>query len=549
MTETDITKSKELRRNVVFFYTKGQAVRDISRHCGVSGNVVRKVLTNYLRHEGRLSPNYTISVDACKTAKSYMSNKKESAIADAALALLIPESVYRKIMHYPAFQIDEQWISSCAYNFSSLGYKESEIVMPSGTDSTIKMRIVNAMKNIITPKEKGDVRMITPQQTNDIVKQAENAAKIGAVPSAVKGTTPVTSDQAKARGLKTGNDVQTHIDFIQTFLKTAFDYEDGRASEIAYVGKYFILGNDIQKIARLMAMEKDINGVQKDLNEFLAAEDCLAHPEKQSCTTLKKSEPKKTDSLVTYIRVPNGQRKCVPADIDKLIEEYKSGTSIIDLSGKYKGVSQGTISDILKKHNIPIRARGNVADVNIADIVKDFKAGMSVMDIAEKHDTSYSVVYNRLRKEGLIEPHKGTYRIAPYSAKVDTAEQPDAAQDKPVEPKVEVPKAVTPAPAKTEAKPAQSAKTNRVPSDKFGNMDFFLDMYMVIASTPGITALDFMRLMLDIADSKSPADKSAVARKMVSVIATSKDPTAIDAKALQSTVETYVAAADALAQM
>ena len=80
-------------------------------------------------------------------------------------------------------------------------------------------------------------------------------------------------------------------------------------------------------------------------------------------------------------------------------------------------------------------------------------------------------------------------------------------------------------------------------------MDFFLDMYMTIATIPGVTALDFMRWMLDIADSASTADKTAVTKKMMSVIAASDAPAKIDISKLMSTVETYVEASDALAQM
>ena len=235
--------------------------------------------------------------------------------------------------------------------------------------------------------------------------------------------------------------------------------------------------------------------------------------------------------------MPSGQHKNVPVNEEELVNEYKAGASVKELSEKYKGVTAPTIRDIIRSFGIDFPQRQRPAELDIDAIIAEYEAGASVGQIAEKYGTSYNAVYARLKTKSVLKTRQSvsTANATAVSAQNNTAAVTAAKPD--MHKAAEAPAAQTP------------VNNKRKPEEKFGSMDFFLDMYMTIATIPGVTALDFMRWMLDIADSASTADKTAVTKKMMSVIAASDAPAKIDISKLMSTVETYVEASDALAQM
>lgn len=512
MDGNSVAEIKEKRKDAVFFYTKGQDVKTISRRLGISEAYTETLLHNYLRHEGKISPNYIVPKEQRSEIKTRLTSlMKNFTLEDISMVLLIPEGVLCKILHTPEPKADSSWITSCAYNFRSFGYLECEIRMPSGTDKIVNEMIIDAMRSISDEAaEKGAMYMIKPQLTSASAVKPDTPAKI--------------AEPAKNRGLKTAEDIQNHIEVIRAFLRQAYAFEDKKASEIAYIGKYYLLGNDSKKIAGLMAMDKDLAGVEDDLKMFLAAEERLAHPEKQANDVVKKPMPKPA-SPVKYVNT-RGKDKAVPTDPEALIADYQSGMALKDIQKKYPGVTQPTIYEILKAHHVALRKPSDAPSPSNEEISKLYKAGVPIDEIAKKVGISKAAIYKRMQSCGIARRHVYASTYKPSTTNTEHAVA------KPV----------------TEPVKSVPAKTNRA-DEKFGSMDFFLDTYLVIASIPGVTALDFMRWMLAIEDSKSAADKSAVARKMVSVIATSKDPEAIDVSKLQSTVETYIEASSALAQL
>ena len=513
-----ITEIKEMRKDVLFLYEKGLDPETISRRRSVDKNVVLSLIGNYLKNEGRIFANYPTSANQRRSVLQHMKNKKPSDASDASMEFLIPEAALRKISNFPEVTVTGSWIENCALNFKMYGYLPSEVRMPPGTDPTLSNRISGIMSGAIKPDHKEKTMQTQPLPTSSANKKP-------------------LSEPAQTRGLKNDSDIQNRVDLVSALLRTAYNYDAKKADEIAYVGKYYLLGNDVDKIARLMAMEKDTNRVSLDLREFKAAEECLLHPEKQSSSALKKQPSKVPAHAVKSVLMPSGQHKNVPVNEEELVNEYKAGASVKELSEKYKGVTAPTIRDIIRSFGIDFPQRQRPAELDIDAIIAEYEAGASVGQIAEKYGTSYNAVYARLKTKSVLKTRQSvsTANATAVSTQSETA---TVASAKPTMSKaVEVPAAQTP------------TNNKRKPEEKFGSMDFFLDMYMTIATIPGVTALDFMRWMLDIADSASSADKTAVTKKMMSVIAASDAPAKIDISKLMSTVETYVEASDALAQM
>lgn len=499
----NFAKFKSLRRNAVFLFTKGHSVDYIAKHCSIDDMVIWKLLINYLRNEGRYSPKYSVSPEKKRYIKDFVREKQPKDIGDAALTLLVPESTVRRIVHQSDFEITDEWIKSCAFNFYLFGYTPEDIQMPYGVDSSIKRRIVHEMD-----------RLNSDPEGVDLMSENSNASEI-----------------ADSRPAMSEDEIQERIELVKALLRAAYNYGDKKASEIVYVGKYYLQGYEIEKIARLMAMDKDLAGVRKDLDAFLVAEECLDHPEKQSCGMLKKQpdieeeeNEEMSDGNETLV-VRDGSRKWMPANVNQLITDYKNGATIKQLMEKYQGVSAYTIEIIFRENDVPIRPNYTPSE----KLVAAYKSGMSIREIAAEFDMVYNTAWNRLNAAGMFanDAMAGKSASKPVSKKAIKNTSASASR----------------------ASAPETNKPERIPTDKFGSMDFFLDMYMLVDSTSTISALDFMRLMLNIADSKSTADKTAVTKKMISVIASSKDPAAIDTAALQSTVETYVTAASELAQM
>lgn len=528
MSEPELTREqrRNLRERVIDLYVNRQSEQAIAKKLDINQRDVRYYILDYLHHEGRISPLY-VPIVSCFARAVEKRIAKGMKPEDAADELLMPESAVRIIADLPVIGLDPIWIHNCAYNFVELGYKPSEITIPEGAPDEIRKQIIEAMKDI---KLKGENTMAV--STTPVQKTA----------SAVSPKTTVSAEMEK-RGYKTREEVVHHSDEIQAFLTTALNTDDKKAYEIACVGKYYLLGHDLPKIAGLMAMDRNIAGVQHDLDAFMQAEDFLRHPEKQAnIPAPKKTAPKPAPRIVS--KMFNGHMRNLPADIDAFIAEYRAGATTTELSKKWKGVSAATASEIMRTYKVPMHRTGTLKQDAIDATVRMYRSGMAPVDIAKELGISANTVYNRLSQAGISVRNDNAEKRAKEIAKIESAMH---ATPKKLD-TVPAAKPTAPAPAPEKAETVAVAVPTKE-REKFGDMDFFLDMYMEIAKTPGVTAIDFMRWMLAIEDSDSEADKSAVAKKMVSVIADSKNPGAIDTAKLLDTVEIYVEAENALAKL
>jgi len=98
---------------------------------------------------------------------------------------------------------------------------------------------------------------------------------------------------------------------------------------------------------------------------------------------------------------PNGDKLELP--VDQIISEYKAGMSISQLAEWY-GVSTSTIRDRLPKTEI--RGKGVIPMFPIDQAISEYESGMPIKQIAEKHGVSYTTVRHHILKAGLIEAKK-----------------------------------------------------------------------------------------------------------------------------------------------
>lgn len=87
-------------------------------------------------------------------------------------------------------------------------------------------------------------------------------------------------------------------------------------------------------------------------------------------------------------------------DHPAICEAYLSGKSLKQVA-EIVGVNYTTVAMILEKNGVPRRRKGRPSSkVQMADIVADYEAGLSLHEVAAKHRIGHDQVHYRLREAG-----------------------------------------------------------------------------------------------------------------------------------------------------
>lgn len=113
-------------------------------------------------------------------------------------------------------------------------------------------------------------------------------------------------------------------------------------------------------------------------------------------------------------------RKCIDlrysgrneSDEKNICELYTSGYSLSEVTDK-TGCEQTSVTNILKKHNVPMRHTGRSSNVcNLSDITESYISGDSFMIIEKKFHCGQNVIRRALKQAG-INPRKAPNPMLP----------------------------------------------------------------------------------------------------------------------------------------
>jgi transposase-like protein len=92
---------------------------------------------------------------------------------------------------------------------------------------------------------------------------------------------------------------------------------------------------------------------------------------------------------------PPSGRKLSTAEIDKLVQQYKSGATVYELAEQF-GIHRTTASLHLHRHGVTLRRRG-LDPSQIDHAVRLYADGQSLARIADRYDVDPSTVHTALR--------------------------------------------------------------------------------------------------------------------------------------------------------
>ncbi|MEI9914056.1 MAG: hypothetical protein WDN66_03685 [Candidatus Saccharibacteria bacterium] len=99
------------------------------------------------------------------------------------------------------------------------------------------------------------------------------------------------------------------------------------------------------------------------------------------------------------VRTPKQrQHRLKPAEIQDLIKNYKAGIGVLDLAELYK-LNRGTVTDILKREHVERRVRGLGDGVDEAK--KLYESGLSLVKIAKQMQVNAETIRLGLLKSGM----------------------------------------------------------------------------------------------------------------------------------------------------
>ena len=98
-------------------------------------------------------------------------------------------------------------------------------------------------------------------------------------------------------------------------------------------------------------------------------------------------------------------------DINKIFSLYKEGLDSHKI-GKIFNISCQPILRILKENKIKLRKNeNNYKDINIEDVIKMYKDGFRISDIADKYHRSYKHISKKLKESKLMKNPKLTLSL------------------------------------------------------------------------------------------------------------------------------------------
>lgn len=96
---------------------------------------------------------------------------------------------------------------------------------------------------------------------------------------------------------------------------------------------------------------------------------------------------------------PGRTRRLPDAQVQQLIEGYKSGATVYELGDQF-GIERRTVSAILHRHGVPMRRRG-LSEEQIDDAVRLYNQGWSLARIAARMGVAAGTVRERLHERGV----------------------------------------------------------------------------------------------------------------------------------------------------
>jgi len=103
---------------------------------------------------------------------------------------------------------------------------------------------------------------------------------------------------------------------------------------------------------------------------------------------------------------PQSQKKHTPDQVDEIVSDYKSCMRWEEMAEKYN-TSQPTIMKRLREEGVlgdrDCSNRTKFDSKQVDQIVRDYKSGLSLDELAEKHGTREITVFKRLRARGFMD--------------------------------------------------------------------------------------------------------------------------------------------------
>jgi DNA invertase Pin-like site-specific DNA recombinase len=111
---------------------------------------------------------------------------------------------------------------------------------------------------------------------------------------------------------------------------------------------------------------------------------------------------KKLPSLTAPVRPARRSRRPGTAkqlneqQVERLIAGYLAGATVYELGEEF-GIERRTVSQILHRHEVPMRRRG-LSPEQIGEAVRLYEAGWSLARIGDRMGVDPTTVHNRLRE-------------------------------------------------------------------------------------------------------------------------------------------------------
>jgi hypothetical protein len=96
---------------------------------------------------------------------------------------------------------------------------------------------------------------------------------------------------------------------------------------------------------------------------------------------------------------PRRARRLDAEQIQELIAGYRSGATVYELGDRF-GIERRTVSNILRRHGVPMRRCGLSPD-QVDDAVHLYNLGWSLARVGDHLGVNHTTVLNKLRERGV----------------------------------------------------------------------------------------------------------------------------------------------------
>ena len=99
-------------------------------------------------------------------------------------------------------------------------------------------------------------------------------------------------------------------------------------------------------------------------------------------------------------RVLQRQVRLSPAKVDELVEQYRSGTSVMMLAREF-GINRETVLEQLKRADVPRRPNvRKMTDAQVVEAARIYRDGLSLVHTAERFGVSERTIRTELARAG-----------------------------------------------------------------------------------------------------------------------------------------------------